>query len=85
LSRINTEIIVAILSLLGTCFGSVLGILASGKLTSYRIEQLEKKVDKHNHVIDRLVLLEHDVKNLNKFSRHVSFSNASGADFVPDS
>lgn len=67
MSKINTEIIIAVLSLVGTFAGSVIGALASSKLTIYRIEQLEKKVDKHNNVIERLVLLEHDVKNLAKF------------------
>lgn len=51
-------IVVAILSLLGTLSGSILGILASNKLTTYRIEQLEKKVEKHNNVIERVFKLE---------------------------
>lgn len=51
-------VIVAILSLVGTLGGSLLGILAANKLTTYRIEQLEKKVEKHNSVIERVYLLE---------------------------
>ena len=51
-------IIVAVLSLIGTLFGSLCGILAANKLTTYRIEQLEKKVDKHNNVIERVFNLE---------------------------
>ncbi|MBP3480078.1 MAG: hypothetical protein J6K66_00550 [Clostridia bacterium] len=51
-------VIVAILSLLGTCLGSVTGILTANKLSNYRIAQLEKKVEKHNCVIDRVYLLE---------------------------
>lgn len=51
-------IIVAILSLLGTCAGSVAGIMTANKLTNYRIEQLEKKVEKHNNVLERVYLLE---------------------------
>ena len=50
--------IVAILSLIGTLAGSLLGILAANKLVNYRLEQLEKKVDKHNNVIERVFLLE---------------------------
>lgn len=56
----STEVIVAIVSLLGTVIGSLAGILASSHLTTYRIEQLEKKVDKHNSVIERVALLEKD-------------------------
>ena len=51
-------IIVAVLSLIGTLFGTLGGILAANKLTNYRIEQLEKKVEKHNGVIERMYNLE---------------------------
>ena len=50
--------LVAILSLAGTLIGSLGGILAANKLTVYRIEQLEKKVEKHNSVIERVYKLE---------------------------
>ena len=50
----ETEIIVALIALLGTFSG----IVVSSKLVNYRIEQLEKKVDKHNQVIDRVYKLE---------------------------
>lgn len=51
-------VIVGILSLIGTLLGSIAGILASSKLTNYRIEQLEKKVEKHNNVLERVYDLE---------------------------
>lgn len=51
-------IIVAVLSLLGTLGGTFGGILTANKLTNYRIEQLEKKVEKHNKVIERVYNLE---------------------------
>lgn len=54
-------IIVAVLSLLGTLFGSIAGILAANKLTNYRIEQLEKKVEKHNQIVERMYNLEKKV------------------------
>ena len=53
-------IIVGVLSLIGTLIGSIAGILTANKLTNYRIDQLEKKVDKHNSVIERVALLEKD-------------------------
>ena len=53
-----SEIIIAIISLVGTAFGSITGIMASNKLTTYRISELEKKVDKHNNLIERVALLE---------------------------
>lgn len=59
---LSETVIVAALSLIGTVTGSVLGIIASNKVTLYRIEQLEKKVDKHNSVIERTYLLEEKMK-----------------------
>lgn len=54
----SETIFVALLSLAGTLLGSLAGILAANKLVVYRIEQLEKKVEKHNNVIDRMYKLE---------------------------
>lgn len=51
-------IIVGVLSLIGTLVGSLGGILAANKLTNYRISELEKKVEKHNNVIERVTILE---------------------------
>lgn len=54
----SETIIVSILSLIGTLGGTMGGILVANKLTNYRIEQLEQKVEKHNQVIDRVYELE---------------------------
>lgn len=54
----NESIIVAVLSLFGTLGGTFGGILTANKLTNYRIEQLEKKVEKHNRVVERVYILE---------------------------
>ena len=51
-------IIVALIGLAGSAIGSIMGILVSSKLTQYRLEQLEKKVEVHNQVIDRVYKLE---------------------------
>ena len=56
-----TDIIVAALALLGTAIGSFSGF----KLTSYRVEQLEKKVDKHNHFAERIPIVEEKIKVIN--------------------
>ena len=47
-------VIVAIISLLGTLLGSFGGT----QLVKYRIEQLEKKVEKHNSIVERTYILE---------------------------
>ena len=54
----SEAIIVAILSLVGTALGSVVSILTSNKLTTYKIDELKKQVEKHNSVIDRTYKLE---------------------------
>jgi hypothetical protein len=51
-------IVIALIGFLGAVVGSGLGIIASAKLTNYRLEQLEKKVDLHNNVIERVYNLE---------------------------
>ena len=49
------EILIALFSLLGTVIGSGGGILVSNKLVNYRLEQLEKKVDKYVEKEDDLI------------------------------
>jgi len=60
-----TEIMVALIGLAGSGIGTFAGIVASSKLTNYRIGQLEKKVDKHNTVIERTFRLEEQMKVAN--------------------
>ena len=45
-------VIVALVSLGGTLVGTFSGIVVSSRLTAYRLEQLEKKVDKHNKLVE---------------------------------
>ena len=54
----NTEIIVALIASGGGLLGSLVGVIASSKLTTYRIQQLENMVEKHNTVIERTYKLE---------------------------
>ena len=58
------EITVALLAFFGTCVGTLGGILTANKLTNYRISQLEKKVEKHNSVVERTYRLEGAVSEL---------------------
>ena len=50
----TTELLTALSSLLGAGLGTFGGI----QLMKYRISQLEKKVDKHNHLIERQYNIE---------------------------
>ena len=64
-------LVTAALSLLGTLIGTFGGIVTGSKLTNYRIEQLEKKVEKHNNIVERTFKLEgrkneaeHDIRDI---------------------
>ena len=54
----DPTIIIAIISLIGTCVGTIGGIITTNKLTNYKIEQLQRKVDAHNNLITRTYELE---------------------------
>jgi len=60
----DTTIIVAGISLVGTLCGTFGGIMTSNKLTGYRIEQLEEQVKKHNNLVERVFRLEDNDKLL---------------------
>lgn len=56
----SDTILVALIGLAGSALGSLIGVMASQKLTQYRLEQLEKQVSKHNNLIDRTYRLEEE-------------------------
>jgi hypothetical protein len=58
----NSTVLIALLSFCGTLVGTFGGIVTSAKLTNYRIEQLEKKVEAHNNFAVRIPLLEEKIK-----------------------
>lgn len=69
-------VIVAIVSGICTLLGSGLGVVASNKLTTFRLQQLENKVEKHNEVVERTFRLEgqvteifHDIKELKSYHK----------------
>ena len=57
------DIIVALIAFCGTLLGSLGGILASSKLTNYRIQQLENKVEKHNNFAEKIPLIQVELKD----------------------
>jgi hypothetical protein len=61
----ENEVMIALIAFLGTTIGTAGGIIASSKLTNFRIAQLEKKVDKHNCIIERTYILEEKMKVAN--------------------
>lgn len=74
MSPVSDVVLVAIISGAFTLVGSMLGVIASAKLTNYRIKQLEKTVEKHNNVVERTFKLEgrmneaeHELRDLKKY------------------
>ena len=61
----DTNVVVAMISLIGTLGGSLGGILVSSKLTNYRLQQLENRVAEHNHFAQRLPVVEEQIKAIN--------------------
>lgn len=73
----SDAIIVALIGLLGSGIGGFCGIMISSKLTQYRLEQLEHRVEEHNEVIERTYILEgkvteleHDVRDIKSNCQH---------------
>lgn len=57
-------------SFLGSAMGCIGGILASQRLTNFRIQQLEEKVNKHNNLVERMTANEIKIENLEERVRH---------------
>ena len=72
----SDPIIVSLIGLAGSGIGSLIGVMASSKLTQYRIEQLEKRVSAHNNLVERTYRLEgrvneveHDIHDLKGYHK----------------
>jgi hypothetical protein len=55
---LSSDVITALIGLVGSGIGSIIGIICNTRLTTYRIKELEKKVDKHNTVVERTYKVE---------------------------
>jgi len=55
---VSDTMIVALIGFAGTLVGSLVGVLTAAKLTNWRLQKLEEKVDKHNCIIERTYKLE---------------------------
>lgn len=72
----SDAIIIALIGLGGSALGSLAGVLASARLTQYRLEQLEEKVQAHNRLVERTYRLEgqmlevqHDLRDMKEVKR----------------
>ena len=69
----SENILVALIGLTGSGLGAFGGVVASARLTQYRLKRLEEKVQAHNHLIERTFKLEgrmteaeHDIRDLKR-------------------
>ena len=67
----SDTIIVSLIGLAGSGLGAFAGVMASARLTQYRLQMLEEKVNKHNNMVERTYALEgrmteaeHDIRDL---------------------
>ena len=67
----DSAIAVALIGLAGSGLGAFGGVMASARLTQYRLKKLEEKVQAHNNLIERTYKLEgriteaeHDIRDL---------------------
>lgn len=59
----SNEVLTSLLALAGTAIGSITGILASARLTNFRLKQLEEKVKLHNNLVERMAAVEQRSKS----------------------
>ena len=57
----SETIIIAVISLAGTLFGSYFANKKSTALFGYRLDQIENKLEKHNHLVERVYKVESDL------------------------
>lgn len=74
----ESELLVAVVSMAGTFGGTLAGIITSNKLTNHRLKELENKVNIHNKVVERTFVLEektkvvnHRIDDLEEFQKHM--------------
>ena len=75
----DTELAVSIITLLGSAFGTLMGVFVNIKLTNFRLKKLEEKVDKHNNLIERTYKIESDIavidERISEVTEHIKNKN----------
>lgn len=69
------QVLVAIITVAGTATSAFIGIIVSSKMTTYRLGQLEKRVEKHNCILERTAALEqtcHEIEHrIERVEKHI--------------
>jgi len=77
----DSTVIVAVISFAGTLIGTAGGIVASSKLTEYRLEQLEKKVETYTATASKIPVLEEKILSLNRRIKSLEKDNSSSCGY----
>lgn len=74
----ESELLAAVVSMVGTFGGTPTGIITSNKLTNHRLKELENKENIHNKTVERTFVLEektkvvnHRIDDLEEFQKHM--------------
>ena len=59
-------IVVGVLAFLGTLVGAYCSNNKTVALVTYRLQALEKKVEQHNKVVERMLIAENEIKTMKK-------------------
>lgn len=59
-------IIVGVLAFIGTLVGAYCSNNKTVTLVTYRLQALEKKVEQHNKVVERMLIAENEIKTMKK-------------------
>lgn len=60
----SETLIIGILSIIGTFTGSILGVISSVKLTTFRLEQLEKKITRYEYIENTVECIRTEIKHI---------------------
>lgn len=59
-------IVVGVLAFVGTLVGAYCSNNKTVALVTYRLQALEKKVEQHNKVVERMLIAENEIKTMKK-------------------
>ena len=63
----DSNLLIAVLSLIGTIFGTLVGAVSVNKIINYKLTLLENKIEKFENVVERIVLIECKLNEIDNY------------------
>ena len=63
----DSNLLIAVLSLIGTIFGTLVGAVSMNKIFNYKLTLLESKIEKFENVVERIVLIECKLNEIDNY------------------